>query len=384
MKIEDKYNRYLDFYNEYFIHEGIWSEEGNNIPASMVSFRNGESELVNMGDGTINLAHHLQFLFSRHLNGEDVKNKLYNSLMTISRLSLSASKEYKRRYPEIDFPLELGFFFRDDVNSKMTDFYHCNKIISAYTNSIERIDEDVTWSCYVSQDQLWNLAPALRIMQWIDEDIKSTSIDISKNLFGYVIDNNHVIYDPHASKILHYWKYIDFGEFSGRLERRDKSLKYKVKVKRGAYNWYFSYGFRKSLKILGNVTPNKFITFLSLLWYAPFTFLADKIYYPIATKLGVRRKDNSYHCLAFASDCWCGGDKFWKRLLKRVKDEDNEDYMWLLIPELIKKNKIEEIDIDWIINYLEDYPDPIIDGNMNNPLLFMTMYNYYKYIGNKV
>ena len=379
MRIEDKYNRYLDFYNEYFIHEGDWNEKGNNIPVGTVSFRNGESEMVDIGDGTINLAHHLQFLFSKSLNGENVRSKMYNSLMTLKRLSESAREVYEEKYPKIKFNIEPGFFLRDDIHSDMTGHFNTNKIRSAYSNSIEMINEDVTWSCYVSQDQLWNLAPALRILFDNCSDLKGTVSDISDQLFSYVVDNNHVIYDPHASKVLHYWKYIDFGEFSGRLERRDKSLKYNIKVKRGANNWYFSYGFRKCLKVLGEVTPNKFITFLSLLWYAPFTFLADKIYYPIVTKFGVERKDNSYHCLAMASDCWCGGEKFWKRLMKRSKNYE-EDYMWLLIPELIKKDKLDELDPNFILKYLEDYPEPSINGNMNNPSLFLTMYNYYKYI----
>lgn len=381
MVVEDKYKRYLEFYNEYFIHEGVWNERGNNIPAQIVRFNKGDSEYVDMGDGPINLSHHLQFLYSRYLLGEDILDKITNSLKSIIRLSENARKVYEERYPGVKFNTEEGFFLRDDIKYDQAGLLNTKSIKSSYSNSIEMIDEDVTWSCYVSQDQLWNLAPSLRLLSGIEE-IKDLVTDISRELFKYVTDNSHTIYNPYASRILHYWKYIDFsneGGLQGRRDRRDQSLKYKVKVKRGYTNWYFSYGFRKALKVLGNYTPNKFVTFLSLLWYAPFTFLADRVYYPIVTKFGVTRKDNSYYCLAYSSDCWCGGGKFWKRLVRRSKNYE-EDYMWLLIPELIKNNKLDELDPNFILGYLEDYPDPIINGVMNNPSLFLTMYNYYKYI----
>ena len=53
MGIEDKYKRYLEFYNEYFIHEGVWNERGNNIPAQIVRFNKGDSEYVDMGEAGI-------------------------------------------------------------------------------------------------------------------------------------------------------------------------------------------------------------------------------------------------------------------------------------------------------------------------------------------
>ena len=99
MGIEDKYKRYLEFYNEYFIHEGVWNERGNNIPAQIVRFNKGDSEYVDIGDGPINLSHHLQFLYSRYLLGEDVLEEITNSLKSIIRLSENARKVYEERYP---------------------------------------------------------------------------------------------------------------------------------------------------------------------------------------------------------------------------------------------------------------------------------------------
>ena len=98
-------------------------------------------------------------------------------------------------------------------------------------------------------------------------------------------------------------------DFYKRQDEREEDFQkkgYKVKVKRGANNWYFAYGFRRALKAINSDlykdTANGFKTFLYKLWYIPFIFLADRVYYPIATKLfGVKEKCNSYYCLATTS-----------------------------------------------------------------------------------
>lgn len=64
------------------------------------------------------------------------------------------------------------------------------------------------------------------------------------DIFEYVIRNRHKIYNPYYSALLHHWTFLpdmdtDKVKPWDRVSNRNKNLKYKVKVKRGANNWYF-------------------------------------------------------------------------------------------------------------------------------------------------
>lgn len=66
----------------------------------------------------------------------------------------------------------------------------------------------------------------------------------------FIIENNHTIYNPYYSQLHHIWTYVPtFNEDKvkpwDRVEDRNKHFKNTIKVKRGANNWYFAYGFRK-------------------------------------------------------------------------------------------------------------------------------------------
>lgn len=96
---------------------------------------------------------------------------------------------------------------------------------------------------------------------------------------------------------------------------------------------------------------------------------------------GVARKDNSYYCLATSSGSWYS-PRFSNRLIDRCENGyGNDDYLWLLVPQMIKDRKMQDNRVKTILtNYINDYPDPNYStGTMENPLLFLTYYNYWKY-----
>lgn len=310
MTLEDKYNRYLEYYYKYFIHLGPHDSPGCNIPAEYIFLRDGNVSLTNIGDGTINIAHHLQYLYSRYLVNDNVGDEINNSLLTINRLIDAAYKYYNDKYPELNLTKYDGYFMRDDVSSSMAaSYYNSDRVISSYTNSVERIDEDPTWSNVVSQDQLWNLSVPFMIFTKLlhDESINEITESLVSRLFGYVIDHNHTIYNPYLSQIVHDNNFIDFSNtlMENRRRNRSESFNPTIKVKREANNWYYSYGFRRVYDKLTNNRCNRFITVLTSLLYHPLILAADRVYFPIMNRvLGVTRKDNSYYCLATSSGSW--------------------------------------------------------------------------------
>lgn len=124
------------------------------------------------------------------------------------------------------------------------------------------------------------------------------------DIFEYVIRNGHKIYNPYYSALLHHWTFLpdmdtDKVKPWDRVSNRNKNLKYKVKVKRGANNWYFSGGFRWAFKKFGGECS----TFWHCLWYKPFIFLADRVYHPYIYKwFGIKVKNNSYYCLGSTNE----------------------------------------------------------------------------------
>lgn len=185
------------------------------------------------------------------------------------------------------------FFLRDDIHSKDASKFGLTKISSGYTNGIELKDEDPCFSPSTSQDQIWNLAP---ILAFLSEKGFEEARQAGYDIFEYVIRNRHKIYNPYYSALLHHWTFLpdmdtDKVKPWDRVSNRNKNLKYKVKVKRGANNWYFSGGFRWAFKKFGGECS----TFWHCLWYKPFIFLADRVYHPYVCKwFGIKVKNNSY------------------------------------------------------------------------------------------
>ena len=110
----------------------------------------------------------------------------------------------------------------------------------------------------------------------------------------------------------------------------------------------------KPSKICTGAKLNGFMTFLYGVWYIPFIFLADRVYFPIVTRFGVKEKDNSYYCMSSAGDVWYSGRK---NYLKRVCKKFNEDkeYTFPALAECLKQEKWQYIDIEALEKWLNDY-----------------------------
>lgn len=366
MTLEEKYNKYKELFEDNFICIG--EGQGTNIPLAKVNYDTMYGE---MGDGTINLAYYIQYIYTRYKLGEINKEEVEIVLQTLKRLIDYCYEMFVNKFPNIYFKKEDGFFLRDDVDHTMASEFNLKTIRTGFSKGIERINEDPCFSPFVSQDQIWNLVPILSYLSTEFELAK----ELGKAITEYVIKHNHIIYNPYYSAIYHNWTYLHiFEPYEDRIPERNSKLKYTIKVKRGANNWYFAYGFKKAYnKFGGNCS-----TFLSSLWYKPFIFLADKIYHPYICKwFKLPVKNTSYYSLAIAGDAWYFGD-YEEKLIDKFNNSlksGNE----LFMPQLVfLTNKKEDINIDLLSNYLNNYPEPEAKGVINSPLEFMILYNNYK------
>ena len=393
MTNEEKYSEYTDLFYDYFIVEGLCIK-GSNIPASFVVFKDGKSKSLNVGDGTINMAQYLLYLVSKYLvceeqNQEICINRIGDVLQALNRLSETPLKKAFEQYPGINFSYEPGFFLRDDISIQMKESFKTEEITSAYGMLYEGKNEDPCFSPFVSQDQIWNLAPILSFLSKgkiiKDPWIVAMSQKILTNILDFVIKNNHTIYNPYWSSIYHYWTYPPTFNTNkvkpwDRIKDREDHLKYKIKVKRGANNWYYAYGFRKTFEkncIIGKYS--KFVSFLYSLIYYPLTFCAEKIYFPIMHRIfGTQIKNNSYHCLAVSGEVWFGGRKnFLKHLSKCFK---RGEFFELSFIEALKSGNFKSFDPMILKKFLDEYPEPVSTGTMNNPLDYLITYNFYDYL----
>lgn len=216
-----------------------------------------------------------------------------------------------------------------------------------------------------------NLAP---ILAFLSEKGFEEARQVGYDIFEYVIRNRHKIYNPYYSALLHHWTFLpdmdtDKVKPWDRVSNRNKNLKYKVKVKRGANNWYFSGGFRWAFKKFGGECS----TFWHCLWYKPFIFLADRVYHPYVCKwFGIKVKNNSYYCLGSTNEKSWYGPGFNKRLVKFFNKslEGSE----LFMPHLVFLQEAECVEGDKLRAYLDKWE---WDG-VNSPIEFLILCNWYK------
>lgn len=76
-----------------------------------------ETKILYWGDGTINMAEYLHYLYVEAVLGDkSCVDKIYWCLKSIERLSLSAYEDEKMKNPKVYFKYEPGFFLRDDIS----------------------------------------------------------------------------------------------------------------------------------------------------------------------------------------------------------------------------------------------------------------------------
>lgn len=375
MTLLEKYNSYKELYFKHFVHKGLWNEDACNIPIASINLVN---KYGFVGDGTINLAEHIQYVYAGYLNGEFTKDDVLTAIKTLRRLCQNAYTVLTKNYSGYYFKYEPGFFLRDDIKSTDAHLFELNNIDSSYSRCIEKINEDPCHSAFVSQDQIWNLIPILSFLK----DEFSEANELGKDITEYVVKNHHKIYNPYYSAVLHDWTYLPtFNEDKvkpwDRISDRENHLKYTIKVKRGANNWYFSYGMKKAYNIFGGDS----CTFWSSLWYKPFIFLADRVFHPYICKwFNIQVKNTSYYSFGSASGAWYFGN-FDKRLISKFnKSLNEENYSSIFMPQLaFLSEKRSDINKEKLLEWLNKYPEPNLNGDINSPSIFLALYNWYKF-----
>lgn len=397
-KIKEKIDSYLDAFNKNFYVKGDAFEKGVGVPIEYVTYKNGEPQFGYSGDGTINLSQMMQATYAKYLlskgtiNEDDVIESLFQQLAVLNRLELSARDACVN---DNQYDVVKGFFIRDDISYSQKDNMGLKDVMTAYSQVVEGINVDVCQSPFVSQDQIWNLIPILKKIS----DLKIDKYDLSEiatlsasRMLKYVIDNNHVIYNPYYSHLLHDWTYCKLGiNFSDRLEDRENNFKNSVKVKRGAYNWYFAYGFRKSYEVFSGMRLNKLTNFMYAMIYMPLILVADTLYHGIICKwLNLPVKQNSYYSLAYVSGVWYS-QLFKKRLNKKFIEslynsvENGKVVNELFMPHLFflanddfanKDFKYRAEVINGLTKYLEALPEFTGNGMLYNQSINIALSMY--------
>lgn len=279
MTIRDKYFGWKDIFFDRFVHccnEKSDQPQGSNIPLAKINFDNKTGYVE---DGTINIAELLQYLW--------INNKVYgceyapidisSALQTLIRLTENAKHMFEDQPGVYDMIPYRGFFLRDDFLSGKDYSLDLDKIVSGMGGWYGE-DEDPCYSMFVSQDQIWNLNPILKVLA---DEGSILAKELGYDINSYVSDNGYTIYNPYLSWINHYYHYCPtFNEDKlkpwDRVEDRENKFKMTDKVKRGANNWYYSGGNVKGMmgnhnlaQAIGDASFGMFMTFLEYKcrWY---------------------------------------------------------------------------------------------------------------------
>lgn len=196
----DKYNRIKEVFYRDFVYDSSYTEQASCIPLS--SAKDGVGWV---GDGTINLAQYLQFLYTEMILGNKTEDDVRNAILVLTRLADTTYDLFFNSNKGIYFKFEKGFFLRDDIHGEDANKFGLSKISSGYTNGIELKDEDPCFSPFTSQDQIWNLAP---ILAFLSEKGFEEARQAGYDIFEYVIRNRHKIYNPYYSALLHHWTFL--------------------------------------------------------------------------------------------------------------------------------------------------------------------------------
>ena len=357
MNINEKFGAYRTLYFKNFLATDI---PDRYIPLENVIMKNGIGQTAYLGDGSINIAHLMYYFI---INNQ--KDEFKKCLDTFDKLVVDAKTICdKNNYP---FEIEKGFFLRDNITSKEdAKRYNLSNIMSGY-DGLHQIQEDVCHSPFVSQDQMWNLLPYLLKNNF------GLGQEQSLNMLDFLYKNKGTVYNPYYSWTKHIWNYCNLKmNYPDRIKDRIDNFKNTVKVKRGAWNPQLYYGFLKVYKSLG-----KKIKWYEKLLYAPLYYLtvygAEFIYYPLMKKY-VPVKNNSWHCLMSCIDEEQGMlNRMVEKFNESLGRNDLEPEFW----NLVCTYKHMHIDRLKLLNWLENYPEPILNGKQSSPIIYMTLYKYF-------
>lgn len=384
MNIADKFEAWEEVFYKYFISLGLsYTDKGSFIPLSKVTVDSAGYKVGVVGDGTINIADLMQYVYVCNRLDKEIPIKIIDCIYTLERLSKNAKDFFVEKFPNINYIEDLGFFLRDDILYPAP--FNVNEIIGAYTGLKFDKNEDPCFSPFVSQDQIWNLNPILYKIKI--EDGYNSLPRAKASSFGYAINallanHDYTLYNPYLSAINHYFHYCPtFNEDKvspwDRQEDRNRAFTYTDKVKRGANNWYYSGGTQSCRDVFCNgFTKSKYDNTLRTFLYKCIVFGLDRIYHPYICKwFKLPVKDNAYYCYAATSGIWYNNG-FVKRVAKKLNASSptgelaHSNIAFITCPD-------KAIDWDVVEAWLEAYPEPDTTADMNSPLQFMYIYLWW-------
>lgn len=363
MDIDEKYAGWKEIYfNKFF--------SSTKMPAESIN-----SNGLVMGDGTINLAELMQYLYVCKLLNTDTTISIEDCLKTLNTLVSKAKEYYADKFDFLTFPEYNGFFLRDNCED-------------AYTGAMKSLttleNEDPCFSPFISQDQVWNLNPilmAIATCDLCDDDTKTAAADFGYNINAFIKDNKYKVMNPYLSYINHYFTYcpdFDITPNTARQEDRETNFTPDIKVKRGANNWYYSGGTKSCVDAFKGQSKAYTATFRTFL-YKCIIFTLDKLYEPLIGLFGHSFKHNSYNCYAATSGIWYNSNFAKSRAKKTNKQlkKKGEFYNWNT--DFLAGDH-DTIDWDLVKEWLENYTEPDEDAtSIDSPIEYLVVYSWYQY-----
>lgn len=376
MELNKKFELIERQFYENFIKLGEAANQGCNIPYSYYDYDNNS---VDVGDGTINIAQYLTFLYYywKYTNSDSAKYEIQQAIGTLERLEKSAYNMYSVTLPGISFPVK-GFFIRDDIDDVNG--------VTAYKQFYYPNVEDPCFSPFISQDQVWNLNP---ILAKLAQEGFTEAAHAGRRINGYIVQNGYTIYNPYLSRIVHWHTYCPtFNEDKvkpwERQDDREHNYKPMIKVKRGANNWYYSGGTKACFNSFSTGGFTKAGHSIRELAYRATIFVLDRIYEPIYKLItGNDFKHNSYYCYAATSGIWYNNSykervkKRFKRSLESNLKDGSELFEVNIAPIVLDTDNDVRRSLE---SYLMNVSEPVTTGRVESPLVNLTLYYWWKCI----
>ena len=369
MGLEDKYEAWRELYFSRFVSAGDAANQGANVPVERVS---GETRTY-AGDGTVNIAHLMQYVYASDLLGEEQPVTMAACVGTLERLSAAARDYFAGKFGFLSFPSYPGFFLRDDL---------MDVTCGAWKSLTTLDDEDPCFSPFTSQDQVWNLNPplmAVALSEMYAPEVRSSALALGEAMNGYIMDNGYTVYNPYLSYVAHYLAYLPplSKSIADRRTDREEAFEPYLRVKRGASNWYYSGGTKACHDAFsrgGRDYGHSLRTFL----YRGLALILDRAWEPLLGLFGGTFKHNAINCYAAASGIWYNGRFAKSRARKTNKWLKKKGGFYNWETDFLAGDH-DTIDWDLVGDWLESYPEPDTGGEMDTPIEFLCVYQWRRY-----
>ena len=329
----------------------------------------------NVGDGTINLALLVALL---SVTGNEPVGYA-DCLDTIERLGKKAYEYFNLKFEFMDIPdYSDRFFVRDDYD------YKTQPVAWGSYKMLETLEsEDPCHSPFTSQDQVWNLNPALSCIMENDPSLRSRAMKIGEGINSYIADNGYKLFNPYVSYIRHFFNYLPSMNEKKvapweRQQDRTDHFKLTDKVKRGANNWYYSGGTSACLQTFMNGKKTYKNGLRTLLYKIEIAFL-DRIYEPLY-RLFTKNdfKHNSYYCYGACSGIWYSNYK--KRFLKQFESNIKKGKLFEpnLVPFVISYSDLSDKAKKSLKLYFDNLPELVESGTVESPLESLVVWKWTK------